>query len=494
MAQEIMVAGAIYEDVPSVRLPDSDGVFHPFTDTSDTTAVAADVAEGKLFHLADGSAVTGTAAGATLVTKSITANGTYSAEDDNADGYSEVTVNVSGGGGGGGVDPKDVNFIDYDGTVLHAYTAAEFAALTAMPDNPTHDGLVAQGWNWTLTDAQGYVADAGTLVIGQMYVTDDGKTRVHVNMPQGRLSPWLSLALNGTAVVDWGDGTTPDTITGTSTGSATNVQHTYASAGRYVIAIEVTTGSAVIRSFDTSATGLLKPQEGDNSYNTSKVYAYAITGVELGDRVTLGKSAFMACASMESVTINQGQPGYDNSMFDSCFSLTGVVLPSHNGSTYSLGGGMFRYCRSMRMASLPKECTNASGTYNFGDCTLLQVPSMPSVFENVVDGFFNNCSQIRRLVLPPRCKAVKAYSISGLSGMTILVIPARVTSIANYAGGSLYGLAEIHFKGTTPPSLSAYSLGSLSTDCKIYVPAGSLAAYTSASNYPDPATYTYVEE
>ena len=33
----------------------------------------------------------------TLITKNITANGTYSAEDDNADGYSEVTVNVSSG-------------------------------------------------------------------------------------------------------------------------------------------------------------------------------------------------------------------------------------------------------------------------------------------------------------------------------------------------------------------------------------------------------------
>lgn len=31
---------------------------------------------------------------ATLITKNITANGTYSAEDDDADGYSEVTVNV----------------------------------------------------------------------------------------------------------------------------------------------------------------------------------------------------------------------------------------------------------------------------------------------------------------------------------------------------------------------------------------------------------------
>lgn len=33
----------------------------------------------------------------TLITKTITENGTYSAEDDNADGYSEVTVNVQGG-------------------------------------------------------------------------------------------------------------------------------------------------------------------------------------------------------------------------------------------------------------------------------------------------------------------------------------------------------------------------------------------------------------
>ena len=37
--------------------------------------------------------------GGTLITKTITKNGTYSAEDDDADGYSEVTVNVPSGGG-----------------------------------------------------------------------------------------------------------------------------------------------------------------------------------------------------------------------------------------------------------------------------------------------------------------------------------------------------------------------------------------------------------
>ena len=39
--------------------------------------------------------------GGTLITKSITQNGTYNASDDEADGYSSVTVNVAGGGGSG---------------------------------------------------------------------------------------------------------------------------------------------------------------------------------------------------------------------------------------------------------------------------------------------------------------------------------------------------------------------------------------------------------
>ena len=42
---------------------------------------------------------------------------------------------------------KDVNFYDYDGTIVESYTTAEFADISALPTNPTHTGLTAQGWN-----------------------------------------------------------------------------------------------------------------------------------------------------------------------------------------------------------------------------------------------------------------------------------------------------------------------------------------------------------
>lgn len=67
------------------------------------------------------------------------------------------------------VQSKDVDFLDYDGTIVYSYTATEFANLTALPANPTHDGLISQGWNWTLADAKAYVASYGFLDIGQLY-------------------------------------------------------------------------------------------------------------------------------------------------------------------------------------------------------------------------------------------------------------------------------------------------------------------------------------
>lgn len=63
MAQNISLWGATYSDVPAVTLPKQYGGTATFTDVTDTTAAAGDVASGKYFYTAAGVKTAGTASG-----------------------------------------------------------------------------------------------------------------------------------------------------------------------------------------------------------------------------------------------------------------------------------------------------------------------------------------------------------------------------------------------------------------------------------------------
>lgn len=63
MSQNITLLGASYSDVPAVTLPKTGGGTASFTDVTDTTAAAADVASGKYFYTSAGVRTQGTSSG-----------------------------------------------------------------------------------------------------------------------------------------------------------------------------------------------------------------------------------------------------------------------------------------------------------------------------------------------------------------------------------------------------------------------------------------------
>ena len=226
----------------------------------------------------------------------------------------ELVNNQTGGG-----NPYDsVVFYDYDGSIVASYSKAEF---TAMPSNPTHEGLVAQGWNWTKAEIDDYLDDYpdATVNVGQMYITDDGKTRLYVHFEEGRTSPYLGLGVNGTVEVDWGDGSATDTLTGTSESTLQTIQHIYQS-GDYVITLTPTSGSFSI--FGTFATSyILTKSEATASSGVSAVYTNALKKVELGLNAVIGSYAFQNCYSLSLITIPDSVTSIGSYAFANCYGM-----------------------------------------------------------------------------------------------------------------------------------------------------------------------------
>ena len=100
MAQNITLLGASYSDVPAVTLPKTGGGTASFTDVTDTTAAAADVAAGKYFYTAAGVRTLGTGSG----------GGGGGSLTQDQDGYLVVPTTGGGGGGGGGLEYEEGTF------------------------------------------------------------------------------------------------------------------------------------------------------------------------------------------------------------------------------------------------------------------------------------------------------------------------------------------------------------------------------------------------
>lgn len=368
--------------------------------------------------------------------------------------------------GGGSVNPtataKAVNFRDYDGTILYSYTVEEAAALTELPPLPEHSGLICQGWNWTL---DGIKAMGRAVEVGAMYITDDGKTRIYIHLEDGRTSPMLGCCPNGTVTVDWGDGTEPDTLTGTSTSTVQwTPTHEYGAAGDYVIKLTVDGSVEFAGNWTTNADSyLLRFSDGADTRN--KVYQNAIQKVEIGDGVTsIGSYAFYSCYSLTSATIPVGVTSIGSYAFQYCYSLSAITIP--DGVT-ALGNNEFQDCYSLFAITIPDSVTTMYSNV-FRNCKSLLSPMIPDGVTTIGNGILRDCCSL-----------------------STITIPDGVTSISNSAFYNCYGVRYYDFTHhTTVPTLSnTDAFNGIAADCEIRVPAALADEWKAATNWATYADY-----
>lgn len=402
----------------------------------------------------------------TPLTDAITALTTYA---NSVTGASDTNLNdavhtlADGYGQGGEVTPvpqKQVNFIDYDGTILYSYTSSEFERLAELPPNPTHDRLTSQGWNWTKAQitTQLSAQPKTTIWVGQMYATSDGKTRLYCHFDDRR-SPCVELCPNGTVVVDWGDGSNTDTFSGTSTSTPKTATHTYASSGDYVIEIEVT-GTAEIRGGSGSSGGRLLTKAHYNNANENGVYCNSIKRIELGNGLIISAGGLSYLYSLESIVIPRG---------------------------VSLVKDSIQQCPSLKSLTYPDSITTLLGMRNNNT---VSVVSFPFTVTSLDGGVFYGNTNLKSVTIPNGVTNIGASAFYGCNSISAITIPSGISTINNLTFRDCRGVAEYHFQSATPPTLPYdTAFQNISSDCIIYVPVGSLEAYQTANNWSTYASY-----
>lgn len=387
----------------------------------------------------------------------------------------------------GVVQESDINFYDYDGTLLYAWTLAELAGKTALPELPTQEGLTCQGWNWTLADLQ---ALGHKMNVGAIYITDDGATRLHLNIPTDGVSVnavfYQSYAQR--VSVDWGDGSAAET---SGSAALTTMPHTYTSAGKYIVSIMPLRSSMqiIIRLTGRMAAVCEELNIGKN---------------HVGFQAYTWDSAVMA---LQKISL---PASYKYSTQDCLKSLRGTKFLALPSGVPSIGTGDGGAYGTLQRLSIPKSVTEikdfafrvnyglrdfyapnaacAIGQRVFENCTALSDVVLPASMTEIKFQAFYEGNQIRSLQIPAGVTTIGGGAFFACRRLVSLTLPAGLTTIGASAFASCQSMQYYDFSACTAvPTLdNANAFTGIPSDCEIRVPASLADEWKAATNW---ATY-----
>lgn len=379
---------------------------------------------------------------------------------------------------------SDINFWDYDGTLLYSWTLAELAIKTELPPLPSHDGLVCQGWNWTLQD----IKDAGReLDIGALYITDDGKTRLYVDVDT---ETWDDFVLNywqsnaNTTTVDWGDGTTPETK---NASSWIEHRHVYASSGSYVITMSVKEGKTMRLGNGTNGRMLIANGETDSGR------CAMLAKVEIGERVTrVTERAFFGAARLKSVAVPSGVLFEPLRTFEQAANIRAVTAAFSSAIIQT-----FYNCVNLRAIATPKGTTQSDDRYitntavrrvNFDMTAAAQAQALERVHIKAANGKvgdFSACRALLAVTTPADATTFVATAFRSDYALRRVTCLGNIASIPAQVFQRCYPLRFVDFTHCTavPTLANVNAFDQTHAQLEIRVPASLVAAWKAATNW-----------
>ena len=227
----------------------------------------------------------------------------------------------------------------------------------------------------------------------------------------------------------------------------------YNSPGIYVepstkILAHLTLSDGSIVDIEDDDTGVLK---------RAMISAYSATTVSVEITTactTVGQMAFVG-NSISNIYISESVTTLESNAFRFCSGLTSIDIPN---SVTTFGEGVFSVCSALTSVNIQSTLTSIPGSMFYG-CHSLTSFNIQSGVTSIGQSAFEECS-----------------------GLTSVTIPSNVTSIDKRAFYNCRRLTSVTVEATTPPTMGIQVFNN-TNNCPIYVPAESVDAYKTETNW-----------
>ena len=150
----------------------------------------------------------------------------------------------------------------------------------------------------------------------------------------------------------------------------------------------------------------------------------------------------------------------------------------------SIGSWAFSDCSKLTAVEIPNSVT-LIGDSAFSKCSSLTSVRIPNSVTSINYSAFSKCSSLTSVEIPNSVTEIGEWAFNNCSGLTSVTIPNSVTEIGMHAFESCTGLTSVTINATTPPTLDDTNAFDDTNNCPIYVPAESVNAYKTATNWSE---------
>ena len=223
---------------------------------------------------------------------------------------------------------------------------------------------------------------------------------------------------------------------------------------------------------------------------------------------SIGNSAFSGCSGLTSVNIGNSVSSIDNYAFYGCSGLTSVTIPTsvtRIGKGAFLGTGWYenqvngllyldkwllgykgdRPVGELRIAEDTKGIAGSA----FSSCSGLASVTIPNSLTTIGESAFSSCTGLTSVTIPNSVTTIGESAFFGCTSLTSVTLGDGVSTIGRWA---FTDCKVFKCNAITPPTCDEYALSYINKEtCKLYVPAGCLAAYEAADQWKD---FLFIEE